>query len=205
MTKSNAPRFVLASGSPTRRALLEAAGLTFDVVPAHVDETAIRDNRLEQNPSIDRVKIAEALAIAKAEHVSQSRPSQLTVGADQILTLGDRIFEKPTSMEAARLQLMELRGRTHQLHATTAIAVDGTSIWHHTSTAVLTMRNFSPSALDAYLEAAGEVVMTSVGGYQIEGPAIQLFEKITGDYTTILGLPILPLLEQLRAKELIAS
>lgn len=196
---------VLASGSATRRALLEAAGLTIEVCPADVDETAIRDSMLASNAAVSHESVAEALAAAKAKAVSAKSTGTLVMGADQVLSFEDRLFEKPTSVEEARAQLMQLRGKTHALHSAVALARNGAVEWRTTETAYLTFRTFSEAALDAYLARAGKAVMTSVGAYQIEGPAIQLFEKIDGDHTTILGLPMLPLLAELRRREVIVA
>lgn len=191
-------RLVLASGSATRRALLANAGIEIEVSAADVDEAAIRDSILAESPNIDRRKISEALAVAKAEAVSRQQPDALVIGADQILTLDTRVFEKPRSIDDARDHLRALRGRTHHLLSSTAIAEAGRILWLDTQSAALTLRAFSEDALDAYLAKAGDDVLWSVGAYQIEGSALQLFDAIDGDYTTILGLPMMPLLAELR-------
>jgi septum formation protein len=196
---------ILASGSTTRRDMLRAAGLELEIHPADVDERAIRDRLVAQNYTIERTHIAEALATAKAEAVSALRPHALVIGADQILAFGSEIFEKPRDVSDARAGLMKLRSHKHQLHSSVTLAVGGRAVWSNTSTATLHMRSFSEVALDEYLARAGDAVLTSVGAYQIEGPAIQLFERIDGDYTTILGLPLLPLLAELRNREVIPA
>ncbi|WP_072396008.1 Maf family protein [Hyphomicrobium sp. CS1GBMeth3] len=202
---SEHPSLVLASGSATRRALLEAAGLAIDVSPADVDEAAIRDSMRASDAHVSHESVADALAAEKARAVSEKKPTALIIGADQVLSFEGRLFEKPASIEEARAQLIELRGKTHALHSAVALARGGNIEWRHIETAKLKLRAFSDAALDAYLLRAGEAVTTSVGAYQIEGPAIQLFESIDGDHTTILGLPVLPLLAELRRREVIIA
>lgn len=197
-------RLVLASGSATRRGLLEAAGLTFEVVPADVDEAALRDRLFAESASVSHESVAHALADAKAAEVSARRPDALVIGADQVLSFEGALFEKPKSTDEARAQLQRLRGKPHALHAATALARSGQVEWRNLDTARLTFRAFSDAALDAYLAHAGTAVLTSVGAYQIEGPAIQLFERVEGSHSTILGLPLLPLLAELRRRGVIA-
>jgi septum formation protein len=193
-------RLVLASGSVTRRALLEAAGVTIEVQPADVDEAAIRDQILSADAQAPHENIALALAKEKAKAVSDKSPHALVIGADQVLSFGGRLFEKPKSVAQARECLLELRGNVHALYSATALAQDGVIVWRNIETARLTMRNFSDAALDLYLDRAGDTILTSVGAYQIEGPAVQLFEAIEGGHATILGLPLLPLLKELRRR-----
>ena len=196
---------VLASGSAARRAMLEAAGVNVEVRPADVDESAIRDSLLAGNRSVSHESVALALAEAKAKTVSGSLRGALVIGADQVLSFEGQLFEKPKSMAEAREHLWALRGKSHALHSAVALAQDGSVVWHVTKTAQLTMREFSQAALDAYLARVGDMVLTSVGAYQIEGPAIQLFEAIDGDHDTILGMPLLPLIEELRRREVLVS
>lgn len=196
---------VLASGSATRRALLEAAGVDIVVRPAEVDEAAIRDRMLAADANVSHESIAMTLAAEKAKAVGTSEPDALVIGADQVLSCDGRLFEKPASVAEARMQLLALRGKTHALHSAVALARGGTVLWHETATARLTMRAFSEAALDAYLARAGDAVTTSVGAYRIEGPAIQLFEAIDGDHATILGMPLLPLLAELRRREVLPA
>jgi septum formation protein len=195
--RSETPALVLASGSITRRTLLEAAGVPFVVRPADVDESAIRDALLADNPGLAHGQIAEALAVAKALVVSDHMPGHIVIGSDQVLSCDGRLFEKARSLAEARACLLDLRGKTHTLHAAVALALNGEILWQHLEPADLTLRPFSEEALDAYLAKVGTKVLTSVGAYQIEGPALQLFERIDGDHTTILGLPLLPLLSEL--------
>jgi septum formation protein len=202
---TKAARLVLASGSRSRRQMLDAAGLTFDVSPADVDERAIRETLQADNSGIEPADVAEVLARAKAETISRQRPDALVIGADQVLALDDEIFEKPADLAGARRHLQKLRGRTHQLHSAVVLAGRGEVAWAHVDTASLTMHAFSVDFLENYLTLAGTVICDSVGAYQLEGLGVQLFERIEGDYFTILGLPLLPLLGELRARKVIPS
>lgn len=192
------PRIVLASGSAARRALLDNAGLSFDVDPADVAEEAIRDSLLARDGGATPEDVALALAEAKAAAVSARHPEALVIGADQVLAFEGRLLDKAPSMEEARAVLSALRGKTHALHSAVALCRGGAIVWRGVDTARLTMRTFSEAALDAYLAEAGPRVLSSVGSYQIEGPAIQLFERIEGEHATILGMPLLPLIHALR-------
>ncbi|WP_420339304.1 Maf-like protein [Roseibium sp.] len=187
---------VLASGSKIRAELMRNAGLTIDVDPANVDERAVEAPLLEAGfPPED---LASVLAEAKANDVSARRPGEMVIGADQILAFEGERRTKPDDMEAARRQLLAFSGKTHELLSAVVISKDGEAIWRHVSTARLTMRTLSPGFIGHYLAEAGDDVLSSVGAYQLEGLGLQLFEKIDGDYFTILGLPMLPLLAQLR-------
>lgn len=185
---------VLASKSPARNALLAGAGLEFESSPAAIDERAIEATLLGKSPEV----VAMALAEAKALVVSAQRPGDLVIGADQVLALGDARFHKPVDLSEARMQLRALRGRTHALHSGIALVRNGTMLWSGVETAKLTMREFADAELDAVLADEGEAALSSVGGYRLEGPSIRLFETISGDYFTILGLPLLVLLAALR-------
>jgi septum formation protein len=185
---------VLASKSEVRRTMLEAAGIPVETRPADIDERGIEAASGEAGPG----EVAALLAREKALAVSAKLPGRLVVGADQTLALGRERFSKPAGRAAAREQLQSLRGRTHELYAAIAVSYDGGVLCRHTAQASLTMRPFSDSFLDAYLDAAGAAVTRSVGGYQLERIGIQLFERIEGDHFTILGLPLLPLLGFLR-------
>ncbi len=195
--------FVLASGSAGRRMVLRNAGLVFDVMPAEVDEEAIRQRFLQQ-PHADLTALAQALADAKALEVSR-RTGLPVLGGDQILVLEGEVFSKPRSMEEARENLLKLRGRSHRLISALSVAEGGKLAWQHVGIATMTMRAFSDSFLDAYLAQVGEAALASVGCYQVEGPGIQLFEKIEGDHFTIIGLPLLPFLHWLRGRGLLPS
>ena len=194
MTQPPRPPLILASTSRSRRALLSGAGVSFTAEAAAVDERALEAELLAATPA----DVALALSEAKALAVSRLHPQAVVIGADQTLGLGRRTFHKPASPAAARDQLLALRGETHVLHAGIACAREGTVVFRHVSPARMTMRRFSDAFLDDYLRTAGDAVLSSVGCYQLEGPGIQLFEAIDGDYFTILGLPLLPLLAALR-------
>ena len=196
---------ILASGSRSRRQLMEAAGLAFHAVPAKVDEAAIRDALLANDKDADPADIAELLAEAKAVEVSTRHPDALVIGADQVLALAGKLYEKPADLARARDNLLELEGRTHQLHSAVAIAEAGEVVWRHIDTAHMSMRKLSPQFIGQYLARAGDKVCLSVGAYQLEGLGLQLFECIEGDYFTILGLPMLPLLAELRRRGAIVS
>jgi septum formation protein len=185
---------VLASKSPIRRAVLEAAGIPVAVHPADIDERGIEAASGSAGPG----EVAAVLAREKALAVSGQLPGRLVVGADQTLALESQRFSKPLDRSAARRQLQTLRGRTHRLHSAVAVAQDGQVVYQHVAMASLTMREFSDSFIDAYIDAAGSAVTQSVGGYQLEGIGIHLFERIDGDHFTILGLPLLSLLAFLR-------
>ncbi len=150
-------------------------------------------------------EIAERLADAKAVVVSARHPGAFVIGGDQVLSFEGRLLEKARSMDEARAVLGALRGKTHTLYSCASLAKDGETLWRHVDAAHLTMRAFSDAALDAYLAKVGDVVLTSVGAYQIEGPAIQLFETVDGEHATILGLPLLPLLAELRRQKVLMS
>ena len=200
--QSGRPPLILASGSKSRARVLEAAGLAFIVEPPGLDEAAMRQ-AVGGKESLSPHDVAEVLARAKAEAVSDLAPKAYVIGGDQVLALGDTIFSKPDSMEAARRQLLDLSGKTHTLHTAVAVATDGETIWAETTIASLTMRKLSPEFIGRYLAAAGEEVLSSVGAYQLESLGVQLFEKIDGDYFSILGLPLIPLLDTLRREGVI--
>lgn len=186
------PRLILASASSSRRQLLSGAGLAFDVEPSGVDEDEVKRSLSGERAS--PTAIAEALAELKARRVSARHPGAMVIGADSTLACEGRLFDKPETLAAARTQLLALAGRTHELCSSVVVARDGTRLWHHGEQARLTMRAFTGTFVDAYLARAGEAVTTSVGAYQLEGLGAHLFSRIAGDYFTILGLPLLPLL-----------
>lgn len=196
---------VLASTSAFRRRMLQAAGLSFSAVAPEVDESALKRELASARPPAAASDVAAALARAKAQVVSARVPSALVIGADQVLALGDELLDKPGDLASARDQLQRLRGRQHQLHTAAALAEGGDIVWSRIEVATLRMRPFSDAYLDAYLAEAGPSVLSTVGSYEIEGRGIQLFERVEGDHFTIIGLPLLPLLAELRHRGVIAT
>lgn len=187
---------ILASSSVTRKALLDKAGLRFDAIAAAIDERRIENAAIEAGA--DGRDLALLLARSKAEAVSALHPDDLVIGADQTLALGLELLHKPETRAAAIAQLDHLRGKTHRLHAAVTLVQDGNLLWSDVQTAELTMRDFSSQERDKVLDLEGDTILASVGSYRLEGPSIRLFETVSGDYFTILGLPLLPLLSALR-------
>jgi len=185
---------VLASKSEVRWKILAGAGIPVEVKPAEIDERAVE----AQGRVSEAGAVARLLARAKAKAVAADAPGRLVLGADQTLPLGPRRFSKPADRNGAREQLKALRGKTHQLHSAIALVRGDTVLFEHIELANLTMRGFSEAFLETYLDTVGAATYASVGGYQIESAGIHLFEKIEGDYFTILGLPLLPLVAYLR-------
>ena len=185
---------VLASRSAVRRTLLEAAGIPVEICPADIDERGVEAGAPLQAP----VAIATLLAREKASVIAARNRGRLVLGADQTLSLDGRRFTKPADRAAARAQLRALSGRTHELYSAIAFVQDGVVLFEHVGVARLTMRAVSDRFLDDYLDAAGDAATASVGAYQLEGFGIQLFERIDGDYFTVLGLPLLTALDFLR-------
>ncbi|NKB95419.1 Maf-like protein [Ochrobactrum intermedium] len=193
---------ILASKSPFRSALLKNAGIEFSTASAEIDERAVEAPLYETGATPEEV--AQVLAEAKALDVSEKNPGAVVIGCDQTLSLGDEIFHKPADMEAARRQLLKFSGMTHQLNSAVVLVKDGETLWRHVSIARMTMRDLDPGFVGRYLGRVGDAALSSVGAYQVEGPGIQLFDRIDGDYFTIVGLPLLPLLlAELRKEKLI--
>ena len=194
---------VLASASKARRALLEAAGLEILTDPAAVDEAAVKESLASEGARA--ADIALALAELKALRISPRHPGLIVLGADQILVCEGQRFDKPEDLAGARAQLRALEGRRHRLISALVALRDGQRLWHHCGEALLTMRSFSEAFLESYLAAAGPAVLGSVGAYQLEGRGAQLFTQVEGDYFTVLGLPLLPLLDFLRLQGELAA
>lgn len=193
------PSLILASQSRARQAVLAGAGLAFEALPAELDERAIEVESGLTAPG----EVAECLARAKASVVSALYPGRYVIGADQTLALGARRFSKPADRDAAADQIATLAGKTHELHAAVAVAFDRQILFSHVSVARMTMRSLSRQEIDGYLTEAGGAVLGSVGAYQLEGLGVHLFERIEGDYFTILGMPLLPLLAFLRDRSVL--
>ncbi len=192
---------VLASKSAVRRAMLEAAGIPLEIAPADIDERAV-ETRMASGTAADA---ASLLAREKARVAAARMRGRLVVGADQTLALGRTRFTKSVDRAAAREQLRTLSGKTHELHSAVALARNGRVQFSKVETAKLTMRELSDAYLDEYLDAVGDTVTASVGGYQLEGLGSHLFERIEGDYFTILGLPLFALLGFLRREGSLAG
>jgi septum formation protein len=195
-------KIVLASTSAARIAMLTAAGLAFDVEAPDVDEAGPKARLRGEGAT--PMKVAQMLAAMKALAVSKRRKA-LVIGADQTLDLDGELIDKAASVDELRRHLYALRGRRHLLHSSVVVAKDGVPLWRVTDTAALSMRVFSEAFLDGYLERNGERMLSSVGGYQLEGEGVQLFDEVKGDAFTILGLPLIPLLEFLRKRGAIAA
>jgi septum formation protein len=196
-------KLVLASGSPTRRRMLEAAGVVFEVVIPQFDEESVKQDLRRRN--LDARQLATELAQAKAQAVAPA-PETLVLGADQTLERDDAtMVDKPDSRDAAAAQLKSLRGRSHRLHSAGAIAEDGRIVWSDTESVELRVRPFSDSFLADYLDREYEAIRGGVGGYRIEGAGAQLFDSIHGSHFAILGLPLLPLLGYLRERGMMKS
>lgn len=189
-------KVILASGSKARAAILAGAGVTFETAIAGVDEAAVKTGLLAEGNGPREV--AEALAELKAVRVSCKHPDALVIGADQTLDLKGQLFDKAGSLAEARERLRHLRGKTHKLHSAVVVALDGQAIWREVPAAKLTMRPFTNAFLEDFLVRGGEGLLGSVGCYRLEDDGVQLFSRIDGDYFTILGLPLMGLLDLLR-------
>ncbi len=189
-------KIMLASASPFRKKMLADAGLVFEAVRPDTDERAVEAALADSG--LTPGDLALVLAEAKALDVSQRTPGALVIGCDQTLSLEDEVLHKPADMEEARRRLLALSGRTHQLNSAVVLMRDGEVLWRDLGVANLTMRPLDPGFVGRHLSRVGDRALSSVGAYQVEGEGIQLFERIDGDYFTIVGLPLLPLLAGLR-------
>lgn len=194
-------RLILASKSAARRSMLANAGVPFCVQVADVDEDAVK----AAHDSADAAGLAVELARVKALAVSRHDADAWVLGADQILAFDGGLVSKAGSLDEARVQLMTMRDRDHQLHSGAALARNGQIVWSGVDTATLRMRAFTPAFLDAYLQAEGEALLACVGSYRLEGVGSQLFERLEGDYFTVLGLPLWAVLAELRRAGVLKS
>lgn len=185
---------ILASKSASRRAMLDAAGVTYESIPADIDERAVEAGLSGAAPGV----IAEALAVAKAAAVAQAHPQALVLGSDSLVVAGGRRFDKPTSREEAAEHLRFFSGKVMELHSAAALLRDGGCEWSYASIARLQVRELSDEFIEHYLTLEWPAIGHTVGAFRIEGPGVQLFESIEGDQFTVLGMPLLPLLGALR-------
>lgn len=190
------PSVVLASASAARAGMLTRGGVPFVKDASSVDEDEIKRAMRAEGASAD--DLAVALAEMKARQVGRRHPGAFVIGSDQVLVCEDRWYDKPPDRQTARDQLLSLRGKTHMLISAVMVMRDGERLWHHIGRARLTVRPFGEEFLESYLDAAGDAILSSVGAYQLEGLGAQLFSRVEGDYFTILGMPLLPLLDFLR-------
>jgi septum formation protein len=194
-------RLVLASKSAARRSMLEGAGVPFVIQVADVDEDAVKAGH---DPA-DAAGLAEELARVKALAVSRHDPEAWVLGADQTLAFDGGLVSKAGSLAEARARLAAMRGRVHRLHSGAALARNGQIVWSSVDTATMRVRHFSEAFLDAYLGAEGEGLLACVGAYRLEGLGSQLFEAVEGDYFTVLGMPLWPVLAELRRAGVLAT
>lgn len=193
-------RLILASKSQSRAKLLRNAGVIFSQLDSKVDETTVKETFLKSGELAD---LAMILAQTKALTVSEQSRDSYVIGADQTLLFENKLYDKPSSLQEAQDQLLTLRAKQHKLETAVSVVKNQETLWSYSETSYLTMRNFSPAFLGKYLAAVGDDVKTSVGGYKLEGFGLQLFEKIEGDFFSILGLPMLELLKFLRSENLL--
>jgi len=191
------PRIILASASQSRKSLLTGAGVDAETIPAAVDEDAVKSAMRAEGASV--ADQAMALAELKAMRVS-TRESGLVIGGDQMLNLDGEAFDKPVNLDGAEKHLKKLSGKTHTLETAIVIAENGVPVWRHLDRPKLTVRILSDTFIKSYVKSCGPPLLTTVGAYQLEGLGAQIFSKIEGDYFSILGLPLLPLLDYLRVR-----
>jgi septum formation protein len=194
---------VLASASSSRAAMLRQAGLAIRQDPAGVDEEAVKQSLRAEGA--DAGHVATTLADLKAQQVSRRHPDAFVIGADQMLECNGVWFDKPPDIDHARAHLMSLRGRTHELITAAVVVRSGARLWQHVDRAALTMRPFSDAFIEYYLQTVGDEMCSTVGAYRLEGTGAQLFSRVEGDFFTILGLPLLPLLDFLRGHGIVAA
>lgn len=194
---------ILASASTTRAKLLRAAAIDIEPVPARLDEAAMTQAMLDEGATPR--DLSDVLADRKARKVSARYPDRLVLGCDQVLSIGDRVFGKPETPQAATTQLQTLRNTTHQLHSAAVLYREAAPVWRHVDVVSLTMRHFSDAYLHGYVQRNWHEIRHCAGAYQLESEGARLFTRISGDYFSVLGLPLLPLLDYLIAAEVIES
>ena len=194
-------QIILASKSQYRAELLTNAGVEFSAESANIDEREVEAPLIEAE--MGGADVAEVLAIAKAMNVSGRNPDAYVIGSDQTLSFEGELLHKPKDMAEARQRLLDLSGKSHELNSSVAIIRNGENIWTYTETSIITFRQLDPGFVGRHVAEVGDKILSSVGAYQIEGKGVQLFEKIQGDFFSIMGLPLLPLLAELRRLELL--
>ncbi len=199
---NNTEKLILASSSKIRATLLQNAGLSFQIQPADIDELSIIQ-KYENDSVLNISGVAEVLAIEKAKKISQTVPDAYVIGCDQILGFCNKMYSKPKDYDESFARLKNFSGKTHQLHTSVSLVKDKEKIWSYSEVVDMQMRELSDNFIEAYLKATGEQVFKSVGAYQLEDIGVQLFQNIKGNYFTILGIPLLPLLETLRKEGVI--
>ena len=197
------PPLVLASGSATRARMLREAGLDIEIDPSSVDEDEVKSAL--KGEGADAAAVADTLSELKARHVARRHAGAFVIGADQVLDCGGVLFDKPTDRDHARAHLRALSGKTHELVSAVAVMRDRERLWHHIDRARLSMRPLSEAFIGDYLDRMGDDIFATVGGYRLEGLGAQLFTRVEGDFFTILGLPLLPLLDFLRQHGVVAK
>ncbi|MDG2362042.1 MAG: Maf family protein [Hellea sp.] len=193
---------ILASGSPTRKQILEDSGVIFEVVVRPIDEASIKSAMIQEGAS--KLSIVSTLAELKSIKVS-SETSGLVIGADQIMVFDGAIYDKPKTIEEARTRLMAIRNQTHYLMGSVVVSEGGVSVWRHSSKVELKARSFTDKFIDNYINQEGEALLQTVGAYRFEKRGSQLFSSVKGDFFSVLGLPLLPLLDYLRTRNAILS
>jgi len=191
--------FILATASTTRVKLLNNAGLVFDVIPANIDEEKIKDDYRGETADF----VAQKLSDKKAEAISEKHPDKLVIAADQVLVCDGQLFSKPCSLDEVKTQLFKLQGRPHELISAVSAAKLGKSFWRHSDAARLVMRLMSDKFIDNYIKQEGQDLLSSVGGYKIEGSGVLLFDEVEGSFFTILGVPLLQLLAFFREQKIL--
>lgn len=200
---STSPRLVLASKSPSRRQILKDAGVPFEWMDTNIDEASIKHDGIHSG--ITPNDIALSLARAKAARALDDHPDAVVLGCDQLLVCDDQIFDKPESLDQARGHLGAFRGKSHTLISVVTLVGTDVLPWDIIDHATLTMRDVSDAFIESYIETEGDTILSSVGAYRLEGSGIQLFDEIVGNYFTILGLPLLPVLAELRQRGILES